>query len=157
MNGPRYEVTAYLALVTVGSIAVAFALPHNTAAPLLSAVLPVAALLVLTPMLGRSVWSNLGLASTGVRYWPVAVAVPAGLAGLAYEVGALTDVVGDATGLPEWPLASILSNVAIGTVLVLGEEVGWRGFLLPRMRDDHVVPEGGSADRVRPRARPPAV
>jgi hypothetical protein len=66
------EVVAYLALVTVGSIVVALAVPRTNAAPLLSAMTLVAVLLMLTPVLGRSTWSNLGLASTGVRRWPVA-------------------------------------------------------------------------------------
>ena len=125
------EAGAYLALVTAGSIAVAVALPQNGAAPLLSAIIPVVALLILTPVLGRSTWSNLGLSSTGLRQWPIALAVPVGVAALAYSIGVLTGLVG---GVADLRILSVLTNIMLGTLLVLGEEVGWRGFLLPRVQ-----------------------
>ena len=50
------EIAAYLALVAGGSVAVALAFSRSAAAPALSAIVPVAVLLTLTPIPGRSTW-----------------------------------------------------------------------------------------------------
>ena len=66
-SGPRRDALCFLGLVSSASIVVAVALPHSPAAPLISAFIPVAALLVLTPFLGRSIWRGLGLNRAGFR------------------------------------------------------------------------------------------
>ena len=68
---------ANLALLTYGSIALAFARPSSPAAPMISANLAVTVLLMLTPVFGRPTWRDLGPARTGASRWPVALAVPA--------------------------------------------------------------------------------
>ena len=83
---PRRDTLSFLGLVFSASIVVAVALPHSPAAPLISAFIPVAVLLVLTPFLGRSVWSGLGLNRAGFRLWPAAIAVPAVAAVIGYAV-----------------------------------------------------------------------
>ena len=128
------DISAYLALVTGGSVAVALAFSHSTAAPALSAIVPVPVLLALTPILGRSTWRNLGIARSGLRRWPVAIAVPAAVAALAYGIGVLTGVIEKAAGSPAGWLLPMVFSVLIATGLVLSEEVGWRGFLLPRLQ-----------------------
>ena len=72
----RRETLSFLGAVFFASIVVAVALPHSPAAPSLSAFVPVAVLLVLTPVLGGSVWKGLGLNRAGFRLWPAAIAVP---------------------------------------------------------------------------------
>jgi membrane protease YdiL (CAAX protease family) len=127
------EIGAYLALVTSGSVVVAMALPRSGAAPALSAIIPVAVLIALTPVRGRATWSNLGLARAGIRRWPVALAVPTAIAVFVYGIGLLTGVLGAGAYPSLAVLGSVLTNIALGSILVLGEEVGWRGFLLSRL------------------------
>ena len=66
---------ANLALLTYGSVALAFVRPSSPAAPMISANLAVTVLLMLTPLFGRSTtWRDLGAARTGASRWPVALA-----------------------------------------------------------------------------------
>lgn len=76
---------ANLALLTYGSVALAFVRPSSPAAPMISANLAVTVLLMLTPLFGRSTtWRDLDAARTGASRWPVALAVPATAAAFAY-------------------------------------------------------------------------
>jgi membrane protease YdiL (CAAX protease family) len=88
-------------------------------------------LLVVTPD-GRSKagWAALGLHRAGLRLWPVAVAVPAAVVTISYLLAAafgLTELSGDASFA--W------ASLPFAIVLGLGEEIGWRGYMLPLLAD----------------------
>ena len=139
-SGPRRDALCFLGLVFSASIVVAVALPHSPAAPLISAFIPVAALLVLTPFLGRSVWRGLGLNRAGFRLWPAAIAVPAVAAAVGYAVASGLGLM-QAFSVIRSSLPTLIIVAGITTVVVLGEEVGWRGFLLPPHAANHHSPE----------------
>jgi membrane protease YdiL (CAAX protease family) len=89
-------------------------------------------LLVITPDgYHRAGWAQLGLQRAGFRYWPLALLGPAAV--LVASYGAAT-VVGAVTWQFE-PDAAI--NLAINIVIVsffaFFEEIGWRGYMLPKM------------------------
>ena len=78
-----------------------------------------------TAIAGRTV--GLGLGRPGTRVWPLAVGVPLVGAAVCYAVASALGL------LHPWPPpglspSSLLVSAAIATALVLGKEVGWRGF-----------------------------
>jgi len=120
-------------LVFAASIVVAVALPRSAVAPLISAFIPVGVLVLLTPFGGRLVWTGLGLSRAGLRLWPAAVAVPVIVSAIGYAVSSGLGLVQPPT-VAGVDVVSMLISVCVATVLVLGEELAWRGFLLPRIQ-----------------------
>lgn len=89
----------------------------------------------------REGWSSLGTGRLGLRFWPIAVGLP-------LIVLAASESLVRLTGLTDWHLpdlsdllSSTAANLPILFALVLGEEVGWRGYLSPLLaRDGHRAP-----------------
>jgi uncharacterized protein len=81
-------------------------------------------------------WAALGLHCAGLRWWLFALVAPLVLMGAVYGLvwvtGVAQAVLPDGSGLAE-----LAANVAIGlgisSALALGEEIGFRGYLLPRL------------------------
>ncbi|MEZ4869438.1 MAG: type II CAAX endopeptidase family protein [Caldilineaceae bacterium] len=85
-------------------------------------------------------WQPLGLQRFGFSLWPLAVIAPVTLLLCAYSVTVLLEVAqwhwGDDVSIGQWTV-KLLIHIGIMTVAVLGEEIGWRGYLLP-----HLLPLG---------------
>jgi membrane protease YdiL (CAAX protease family) len=89
---------------------------------------------------GVSGWASLGLHRLGITAWPIAIAVPAAVVGGAYlivwatGVAAYNDPGLDAAGWAAGLAQGILGNIVIVTLTFsIAEEIGWRGYLLPRL------------------------
>lgn len=144
MSRPLREVTTYLVIAFSIAIGLALSMPHAGINRLLSALAPVAAVLVITFAATprgkrRELWESFGLRRSGRSTWAFACLVPMLLAGSAYgvalAVGAADLQPFDVTagGATRWGV-NLLSSVAFMTVLFLGEEIGWRGYMLPRIQ-----------------------
>jgi len=120
------------------------AMPHAGINVLLTAFAPVVALALLTFTTTRrgerkKLWGSFGLNRSGKHTWAIALLVPMLLAGSAY-VAALVLGVADlrhldltSGGVGGWVL-TLVSNLALMSVLFLAEELGWRGYMLPRVQ-----------------------
>lgn len=86
----------------------------------------------------KSALTKLGLTTAGLKAWPLAIAAPSLIfaAGLVLLVAAGFTTVQPYAGTRSLLLVlpDLLIGLAIGTAFALGEEVGWRGYMLPRMR-----------------------
>lgn len=89
---------------------------------------------------GVAGWASLGLHRLGVTSWPIAILVPTVVVGAAYivvwsaGVAAYKDPGLDAAGWATGLAQGILGNVVVATLTFsLAEEIGWRGYLLPRL------------------------
>jgi membrane protease YdiL (CAAX protease family) len=144
MSRPLREVTTYLVLAFSLAIGIAVAIPHAGVNVLLSAFAPIGALVAITFTTTprgrrRAMWAEFGLNRTGKHTWAVALLVPMLLAGSAYGVAVLVDVAElrdidlTSSGVAFWSL-NLATSLAFMTVLFLAEELGWRGYMLPRMQ-----------------------
>ena len=84
----------------------------------------------------RSAWATLGFGTTGRGLWLIAVAIPIVVLSSGYLVAAAGGVTGLALpggiSVPRFVITWLILLPA-GAISAIGEELGWRGFLLPRL------------------------
>jgi uncharacterized protein len=132
------EAGVFLAITYVLALAIALALPNAGIAPLISIAVPVVAvaitvLVTLPRGRRRAAWAGVGFGRPSWRSLVVAVAGPLVIVGLSFAIASAVGVVRFAG--PEAAGGLVLNLVialAVFGLIFLGEEIGWRGFLLFR-------------------------
>jgi membrane protease YdiL (CAAX protease family) len=136
----RTQVGLFLVVTYVLALAIVLVLPDTSdAAPLLSIFAPVIATAVTIavtapPGQRRAAWARIGLGRAGLGDWPAAIGLAAAVAVLSYALAAIAGVARiDWSRLTPDVLQNVAFTLVVFTVILLGEEIGWRGFLLPRL------------------------
>ena len=102
---------------------------------------PTAAVLLMLLMVTRDgytrpAWQSLGLHRAGLRGWPLALVGPLGVMsavyGLVWSTGVARPVMPGGYTLVGVPL-EFVAQLVIVSAFALGEEIGFRGYLLPRL------------------------
>lgn len=134
--GRQGQAVLFGCLVLVLAVATSFAGGHFVDPygwiPLAAAI---AVILLAGGSRSRAAWSGFGLRSVGLRAWLPALAIPGAVLTAGYVVAAVTGNVqlglGDTTPLVFAGATVVI--VILATIEAIGEELGWRGFLLPRL------------------------
>jgi uncharacterized protein len=140
----------FYAITFALAVAVVFLVPFlGEASLILTMMTPTIAavimLAVISPEGGvRKVLSLLGLDRAGFKGWPLAIAGPtaihlAGLVILSLS-GLAVFVAPQLSGSIGFAIFKASTGLAISTLFALGEEIGWRGYMLPRLLSFGVVP-----------------
>jgi membrane protease YdiL (CAAX protease family) len=125
----------FVSLLPLGQVVLPIAMMMPTVAVLLM-------LLVVTrDGYSRGGWEALALHRIGFKAWPLAVFAPLAVLGIAYGIvwtsgiGTFAPPVGlDALGWVSELSQGALQNLVVATlVFSLGEELGWRAYLLPKL------------------------
>jgi membrane protease YdiL (CAAX protease family) len=142
---PLREAATFVGLVTVMILGAALTLPHANIVALLTMVSPLVAVALITFLFTprghrRKLWGSLGVGRSGLRSWPAAVLVSATLVfvvpyGVADLLGSIT-LKPLATSAGAWlsGITDLAVSIVFVTVLAFTEEIGWRGYLLPRVQ-----------------------
>jgi uncharacterized protein len=130
--------------ITLGlAVLVAVAAPvFGEASPLVTMFTPAIATIIMLAFVApegtlREVLSKLGLATAGLKGWQLAIGAPFAIhaLGLVVLVGAGLTVLAtpEMTGSVAKTVFKISTGLVVSTLLAMCEEVGWRGYMLPRM------------------------
>ena len=136
------QIVVFLAITYAITLAIALALPHAGIAPMLAIAAPVIAVALTTAFVvrkgqRRAVWGAVGFHPRRGRGLLLAVLVPMAIIAASFGVAAAFGVVrfpGLGPGFGGGVLNLAVTTIIFGVVF-LGEEIGWRGFLLFRLAE----------------------
>jgi membrane protease YdiL (CAAX protease family) len=139
-----YAIT--LALAVVVTLAVPFLGEAGLVVTMLTPTLAAVIMLTVISPEGsfRKALDLLGLNRAGFKGWPLAIAGPAAIHLTGFVILSIAGLAVFAaphmTGSAAFVIFKILSGLVIGTLFALAEEIGWRGYMLPRLLGRGVVP-----------------
>jgi uncharacterized protein len=130
------QAAVFLAITYALALAIALALPRAGIDPLISMIVPVVAVaitvLVMLPRgQRRAALAEVGFGPPPWRTLLVALVGPVVIIALSYAIASAVGVVRFAAPDGGWVLDLAIGILLFGVIL-LGEEIGWRGFLLLR-------------------------
>ena len=139
---PLRQIAAFLGITYAITLGIALALPHAGIAPIITIAVPAVAVALTTALVvprgqRRAVWRAVGFHPRRGRGLLLSVLVPTAIIAVSFGVAAGFGVVrfpGLGPGFGGGVLNLAVTTIIFGVVF-LGEEIGWRGFLLFRLAE----------------------
>ena len=132
-------IVIYLGTAFGLALAVAVALPHMGLAALLSALIPVIAVAVTIAATSRpgeraGAWRAIGWRRPSMTILALALLLPAAVTVLSFGLARALGIIHfSGLHLTLGGTGQLIVTLIFGSLLFLGEEIGWRGFLFPRL------------------------
>jgi CAAX protease family protein len=140
---PQRQVVVFLSIIYVLAVAIALLFASSGMAPFLVIPIPalatVAVIAFVVPAADRRrVVRELGLGRPGLRLMPAAILIPGLIAAASFATAAALGVL--TMSIPGLRfngsfLLTVVVTFVLWSFIFLGEEIGWRGFLLPRLAE----------------------
>lgn len=140
----------FYAVTIAFAVAVSFAVPLiDRWSLILTMMTPAAAVAIMFIFVARegsfrSFLGRLGLDHAGLKGWPVAIIAPAAIHSFGFLILLATGITAfsatELGGTVPSAIFNISSGLVVGTLFGLGEEIGWRGYMLPHLLRLGVVP-----------------
>jgi len=120
------------------ALGIALALPHMGLAAPLSALIPIIAVAVaitvtVRPGERRTAWAAVGLRRPSLAVLALALVLPAVITALSFGAAWIFGIIHFSGGLDLNATGQLAIGLIFGSFLFIGEEIGWRGFLYPRL------------------------
>jgi uncharacterized protein len=136
----RRQIGIYLAVTYALVLALALAFPNIGLTPMLMMGAPTIAVAVAIAATVRrgergAAWRGIGFGPASLRHFAAGLLLPVALVAASFGIAAAAGVVRFAGLAAIDPVQLALEAFAIGLLLALAEEIGWRGFLLPRLAE----------------------